>query len=90
MVTSDYTSNESIVYDLGGTSNFSGSYDSTDFVYGGYAELMFYWRAEKNGEIYLGGQYMGMTSVNLERQGRSAKIDLNQGMFITAGIHWAF
>jgi hypothetical protein len=91
IVTSDYTYKETIVYDLGGgTSNYSGSYRSTDYVFGGYGELMVYCQVEKSGELYLGGQYMGMTSVHMSDQGRDAELNLNGGIFITAGIHWAF
>jgi hypothetical protein len=90
IVTSDYSFNENIVYDSGGTLNYSGSYRSTDFVFGGYGEAMIYWQAEKSGELYLGGQYIGMTNVNLDGQGRQATLDLNGGIYLTAGIHWAF
>ncbi len=90
IVVSDYSFKETVVYDLGGTSNDSGSYSSTDFVFGGYGELMVYCQVEKSGELYLGGQYMGMTRVSMSDQGRNAELDLSGGIYVTAGFHWAF
>jgi hypothetical protein len=44
----------------------------------------------KNGDIYLGGQYMPMGTATLSGQGRQGRLDLRGAAYISAGFNWPF
>jgi len=90
LVTGDYSFDERIEYSEGGAAATAGSFSETEFVYGGYAEALIYFRAEDRSEIYVGAQYVGLGDVTFSGNGREARLKLGNGLFISAGIHWIF
>ncbi len=90
LVTGDYSFDESIAYESGGTASNSGEFSSTELVYGGYAEALVYFRAEENSEIYVGARYVSMGDATFSGGGREVRLKLGNGLFLAAGIHWIF
>jgi hypothetical protein len=90
LVTGDYSFDERIEYTAGGSANTSGRFSATELSYGGYAEALLYFRAEERSEIYLGVQYVNVGSVTFGGSGREATLNLGNGIFFAAGIHWIF
>jgi hypothetical protein len=73
-----------------GTISNKGHVDGTDLVYGGYVNAMLTYHVEKNGDIYVGVQYMPMGSAHISGGGREAQLNLRGQVYITAGINWPF
>lgn len=71
------------------TSNV-GKSSSTELVYGGYVNAMLMFHAVDHGDIYLGAQYMPLSSSTFTAPGREAKLDLSGGLYFMAGINWPF
>ncbi len=90
LVTGDYSFDETIVFESGGTASNQGDFSSTEVVYGGYAEALIYFRAEERSEIYIGAQYVSLGDATFSGVGREARIKLGNGVYLTAGIHWIF
>jgi hypothetical protein len=74
----------------GTTAINQGSSGSTEFVYGGYVAGTLLYHAVKNGDIYVGFQYMPMTSATFSGNNREAKLDMTGGLYISAGFNWPF
>jgi hypothetical protein len=68
----------------------TGRVDGTDVVYGGYVNAMLTYHVEKNGDLYVGVQYMPMGSASISGGGREARLNLDGQIYITAGINWPF
>lgn len=90
LVTGEYTYEETIVFESGGSPTNRGNFDATEVVYGGYAEAMLYFRAEERSEIYVGVQYVSLEDVTFSGGGREARLKLGNGLYLSAGIHWIF
>lgn len=90
LVTGNYSFDESLAYESGGTTSNSGTLSSTELVYGGYAEALVYFRAEENSEIYVGARYVSMGDATFSGGGREVRLKLGNGLFLAAGIHWIF
>jgi hypothetical protein len=89
LVTGDYEFDERITYGDSEASN-RGKFGATEFLYGGYAEALLYFRAEENAEIYVGAQFVSMGDMVFSGGGREARVKLGSGIFLSAGIHWIF
>lgn len=81
--------NETLVFE-DGTSNVSGKSSDTEFVYGGYIAGTFLFHIERNGDVYLGVQYMPMSSATFSGNGHEGKLDLTGALYISAGVNWPF
>jgi hypothetical protein len=82
--------NEVLVLPNGGTAANQGKVGDTQLVYGGYIAGTLMYHVEQNGDLYLGFQYMPMTSATFSGDGRSAKLDLTGGLYLSAGVNWPF
>lgn len=88
-VTGDYKYNE-VVTANGVSSRNNGSFGTTDFVFGGYANATVLYHVLDNADIYLGAQYMPLSNANFSNGGRQAQLDLTGQVYISAGISWPF
>lgn len=70
--------------------NNGGSFSDNKFVYGGYVGGTLMYHAVKNGDFYLGVQYMPLGSATFSGGGREAKLNMSGGLYISAGINWPF
>lgn len=82
--------NETLTYTDTTTSTISGNSRDTEFVYGGYVAGTFLFHIERNGDLYLGFQYMPMSSATFSGDGREGELDLTGALYITAGFNWPF
>jgi len=82
--------NETLAFDDGTQSTISGKSSDTEFVYGGYVAGTFLFHIERNGDAYLGFQYMPMSSATFSGNGREGKLDLTGALYISAGVNWPF
>jgi hypothetical protein len=67
-----------------------GQIDATDLVYGGYVNASLMYHLEKNGDLYLGVQYMSLGNATISGGGRQGQLNLGGQVYITAGINWPF
>ncbi len=74
----------------GSVANNQGSSSSTEFVYGGYLAATLLYHAVRNGDFYLGFQYMPMSSATFTGDNRQAQLDMTGGLYISAGVNWPF
>jgi hypothetical protein len=89
LVSGDLKFNE--VVTAGSTAGINkGSIGGSDVVFGGYAGATLMYHAVRNGDVYLGVQYMPLGSAQISGGGRQARLDLSGGIYITAGINWPF
>jgi hypothetical protein len=89
VVSGDYKYNETI--NTGDTSaHNTGSFGTTDVVFGGYVNAMVMCHVVDNGDIYVGAQYMPMENAGFSSGGRQAQLNLGGQVYISAGINWPF
>lgn len=74
----------------GGSSRNVGLIGSTELTYGGYVNATITFHTVKNGDFYIGAQYMPMGRVQMGGSGRQAKLDLSGQLYISAGLNWPF
>ena len=74
----------------GGSSHNVGQLGNTDLTYGGYVNAMFTFHTVKNGDFYIGAQYMSMGKVKVGGSGRQAELNLTGQVYLSAGINWPF
>ena len=67
-----------------------GQINGTDFVYGGYVNASLMYHLVRNGDLYVGVQYMSLGNANISGGGRSAQLDLGGQIYISAGLNWPF
>jgi hypothetical protein len=67
-----------------------GQIDATDLVYGGYANASLMYHLEKNGDLYVGVQYMSLGDATISGNGREGRLNLGGQVYISAGINWPF
>jgi hypothetical protein len=72
------------------TRSLKGGFGSTDLVYGGYAGVNLLWHTAEKADIFVGAQYLRLGSVTYSQAGRQAKVEFNNGIYLTAGINWPF
>lgn len=81
--------NETITL-AGSSPNNRGSFGSTEITYGGYVAGTLMIHAVKNGDFYIGAQYMPLGGAIFSNGGREAKLDMAGAVYISAGINWPF
>ena len=89
-VTEELKYNEAITVGSSSSTTYKGQVNGTDLVYGGYVNAMLTYHVEKNGDLYLGAQFMTMGNANISGGGRQAGLNLGGQVYITAGINWPF
>lgn len=67
-----------------------GQVDGTDVVYGGYVNASLMYHLEKNGDLYVGVQYMSLGNATISGGGRQGQLNLGGQVYISAGINWPF
>lgn len=82
--------NSLLRYSDGTTGRVKGQFSETDIVYGGYLSLMGTFHVEPNGDLYLGVQYMPMSTSTFSKGGREASLDLSGQVYISLGVNWIF
>ena len=81
---------ETVVLPGGSAATNQGEVGDTQLVYGGYLAGTLMYHAVKNGDFYVGFQYMPLSNATFNGDGRSAKLDMSGGVYISAGINWPF
>jgi hypothetical protein len=84
-----YRYNEVLSSSTGGTVN-SGDFDESEWLLGGYVGVLTQVHVEKNSYVYLSAQFMSLGEVEFSGPGRSARLDLSQGVYFSAGFTWLF
>lgn len=74
----------------GSITQSKGHIGATDVTFGGYVNAMITYHAARNGDYYLGVQYMPMQSANISGGGRQARLNLGGQVYLSAGINWPF
>jgi hypothetical protein len=90
IVSGDLKYNETLQFSDGSTANNQGKSGATEFAYGGYISGTLIYHAVKNGDLYLGVQYMPMTSTTFGSDGREAELDMSGALYISTGFNWPF
>lgn len=67
-----------------------GQVSGTDLVFGGYVNATLMWHLVKNGDFYVGAQYMPMGSATISGEGRRGTLKLEGQVYVSAGINWPF
>jgi hypothetical protein len=89
VVEGDFSYRQSI--SISGTSRFqSGSGSSTDVVYGGYLAAMFRYAINEHWGVFLGGQYLGLTSYETKADGQKVELDFARTANATMGVSFSF
>jgi hypothetical protein len=89
IVTGNYKYNETITYGGISTAN-SGSFGTTDVIYGGYVNGTLMYHVLDDADFYLSAQYMSLGNANFSNGGRSAELNLHGQVYISLGINWPF
>ena len=89
LVDGAYRYNE-IVTANGVSSGNTGSIGTTGVVFGGYVNATLLIHVTESADVYIGAQFMPMTSTTITGSGRQAKLDLGGQARISAGINWPF
>jgi len=90
LISEELKFNSLLTYADNTTGRVRGRFSDTDIVYGGYLSLMGTVHVEENGDLYLGVQYMPMSSSSFSKGGREATIDLSGQVYISLGVSWIF
>lgn len=85
-----YRFDESITLASGSSTRNVGRFGSTEITYGGYAGAVVMYDTGSFWEAFIGAHFMSLDSVELASGGRSAKLNMESGVFLTAGINWSF
>ena len=85
----NYDFSENIVT-AGGTAVNSGRIGMTKIVYGGYLNADLVYHAMDHGDVYIGAQFMPLSSSTVSGMGREARVDLSGTVQFSAGFNWPF
>ena len=81
---------ETVLLPDGTTPHSSGKISSTEVTFGGYVNVIATFHVIKNGDIYLGAQYLPLGDVSFGGNGRNADLKLVGQINFMAGINWPF
>lgn len=85
LVSGDLKYNETI----NGTPS-KGRVSGTDLVFGGFVNATLMVHLVKNGDFFLGAQYMPMGNATISGGGREGTLKLGGQVYLSAGINWPF
>jgi hypothetical protein len=74
----------------GGTTHNKGQIGATKLTFGGYVDSTVTFHMVKNGDFYLGVQFIPMNSTTISGGGREARLNLGGQVYLSAGINWPF
>jgi hypothetical protein len=92
LVSGDYKFNE-VITTAGTSTRNTGQFGAADFVFGGYANATLVYRFSdegRNGDIYIGAQYMPMGNADFNSGGREGRLNLEGQAYVSAGFSWPF
>lgn len=81
---------ETITTDEGGTTHNRGQIGATELTFGGYVNSTLTLHMVKNGDFYLGVQFIPMNSTTISGGGREARLNLGGQVYLSAGVNWPF
>jgi hypothetical protein len=81
---------ETLLFADGSTATNQGKVGNTKMVYGGYLAGTLLYHAVKHGDLYLGLQYMPLTSATISGDGREATLQMSGGLYLSVGLNWPF
>ncbi len=81
---------ETLVFADGSTAQNRGEVGDTELVYGGYLAGTLMYHAVKHGDLYVGMQYMPLTSASFSGGGREATLQMSGGLYFSVGLNWPF
>ncbi len=94
IVSGNYKYNETITYNDPTSGNVSahnsGSFGTTDVIYGGYVNGTVFYHVLDSADIYLGAQYMPLGNASFSSGGRQAELKLGGQINISIGVNWPF
>ncbi len=89
LVNGNYKYNETITTGGVGAGN-SGSFGTTQVIYGGYVNGTLMYHVLDNADFYLSAQYMPLGNASFSNGGRSAELNLGGQVYVSLGINWPF
>lgn len=89
LVSGNLKYNETLLLATGSTPNI-GQIGATEITYGGYVNAMLTFHTVRNGDFYIGAQYMPLGKVRVAGNGRQSDLNLSGQVNISAGINWPF
>ena len=90
IVSGDLKFDETLSMNDGSITHSKGHIGATDVTVGAYVNAMITYHAARNGDYYLGVQYMPMRSANISGDGHQARLNLGGQVYLSAGINWPF
>jgi hypothetical protein len=90
IMSGDFKFDETLSFDGGSQTQNRGEISGTDVTYGGYVNATLTFHTVKNGDFYLGVQYIPLGNTSISGQGRRAELELGGQIYISAGINWPF
>ena len=72
------------------TAKSQGSINVSDVVYGWYVNTKVLVHLVKNGDLFVGAEYMPLGTATLGGAGSQASLNLKGQIYVTAGINWPF
>jgi len=94
IVSGNYKYNETITYDDPASGSVSarnsGSFGTTDVIYGGYVNGTLMYHVLDNADFYLSAQYMPLGNASFNNGGRQAELNLGGQIYISIGVNWPF
>lgn len=85
-----YNFKETIRLQDGSRTRNSGSFGNDEILYGGYFGALLMYHATEAADIYVGAQFMSLSSITVNGPGRKAELDLSAGIYLSAGVNWPF
>lgn len=72
------------------TAHRSGRISDTAVVYGGYVNTSLYCHVIRNGDVYVSAQYMPLGNATIGGGATHARLKLDGGIYVSAGVNWPF
>ena len=92
IVSGSYSYDETISSGTSSAHN-TGSFGSTDVVYGGYVNALLMYHIvdnNRNADLYIGAQFMPLGDATFSSGGRNVQLNLGGQLYLSAGINWPF
>ncbi|MEY4385501.1 MAG: hypothetical protein RLY20_784 [Verrucomicrobiota bacterium] len=89
-VSANFNYNEQLRFGDGTTANVRGHFSNSDFVFGAYINLLATFHVDDNGDLFLGAQYIPLSSSEFSKDGRSVSLNFTGQIYFTFGVNWIF
>jgi hypothetical protein len=90
IVSGDYVFDETLVLADGSSTRNAGAFGATKAVFGGYASANLIFHLQKHAALYVGAQFMRLEDVFFGAGNRQARLNLSEGIYLSAGLNWPF